>query len=199
MIARLTGLVASLTAESAIIDVNGVGYLVAASTRTLSQLSEGTEVRLHIETVIREDAFLLYGFATEEEQGWFRLLGSVQGVGAKVALAILSTLSGGELQSSIASGDKAMVARTPGVGPKLAQRICTELADKAGPALGPVTVGGTPAPVAGTTAADAASALTNLGFKPAPAAKVIQSALDDLGPDASVEDIVRIALKKSAR
>ncbi|MBZ6378023.1 Holliday junction branch migration protein RuvA [Pacificimonas flava] len=200
MIARLTGLVAQLGSDTAIIDVGGVGYLVGCSTRTLGQLSEGADVRLHIDTVVREDAFLLYGFATEEEQAWFRLLQGVQGVGARVALAILSTLSAAELQSAIANGDKAMVARTPGVGPKLAQRIVTELADKTGPALGSgdTSAAGAPPP-AGTLAADAASALANLGFKPAQAAKVIKAAMDELGENASVEDIVRSALKRSAR
>lgn len=199
MIARLTGKVDTLTADSAILDVNGVGYLVHASTRTISQLSEGAEARLHIETVVREDAFLLYGFAGEEEQGWFRLLQSVQGVGARVALGILSALSASELQTAIANGDKAMVARAPGVGPKLAQRIVTELADKAGPALTGGSTSGSPAAPAGGTAADAASALANLGFKPAQADKVIRAAIEELGQDASVEAIVRSALKRAAR
>lgn len=199
MIARLSGSVAALTADSAIIDVNGVGYLVHASTRTISQLSEGADVRLHIETVVREDAFLLYGFAGEEEQSWFRLLQSVQGVGARVALGILSALSPSEIQTAVANGDKAMVARAPGVGPKLAQRIVTELADKAGPALAATASGGGPAAPAGGKAADAASALANLGFKPAQADKVIRAAMDELGPDATVEEIVRSALKRAAR
>ena len=199
MIARLTGSVASLSEGTLIVDVRGVGYLVHASTRTLGQLSEGTDARLHIETLIREDAFELYGFATEAEQGWFRLLRSVQGVGAKVALAILSTLAADELQRAIGQGDKAMVARTPGVGPKLAQRICTELADKAGgmPGGGGAP-GAAPAP-AGSLAADAESALAALGFKPQAAAKVVREAVNELGGDARVEDVVRIALKKSAR
>ena len=198
MIARLTGVVAALEAEGAVIDVRGVGYLVSASTRTLSTLSQGAEMTLHVETVVREDAFQLFGFATEEERGWFRLLQSVQGVGARVALAILSTLSAGELQNAIANGDKAMVARTSGVGPKLAQRIVTELADKAGPALGP-SGSASGAALPGGVAADAASALANLGFKPAQAGKVVSAALEELGAGAQVEDVVRVALKKAAR
>jgi Holliday junction DNA helicase RuvA len=199
MIARLTGSVAALTADHAIIDVGGVGYLVGCSTRTLSQLSEGAEVRVHIETVIREDAFLLYGFATETEQGWFRLLQSVQGVGARVALAILSTLAANELESAIANGDKAMVARTSGVGPKLAQRIVSELGDKVLPGAGLAAAAGTPRAPAGSVAADAESALANLGFKPAQASKVVAAAIDELGKDAGVEAVVRVALKKAAR
>ncbi|MGB3722196.1 MAG: Holliday junction branch migration protein RuvA [Pacificimonas sp.] len=198
MIAKLRGVVDDLTADHAIIDVQGVGYLVSASTRTIAALSHGETAALHIETVIREDAFQLYGFAQPEEQAWFRLLTGVQGVGARVGLAILSTLSADELQTALANGDKAMVARTPGVGPKLAQRIVTELADKSGPALG----GGGAALVAakaGGVAADAQSALANLGFKPAQAGRVVGQALEELGADATVEDVVRIALKKAAR
>ncbi|EMD83767.1 Holliday junction branch migration protein RuvA [Pacificimonas flava] len=199
MIARLTGSVAALTPDHAIIDVGGVGYLVGCSTRTLSQLSDGAEVRLHIETVVREDAFLLYGFATEAEQGWFRLLQSVQGVGARVALAILSTLSANELESAIANADKAMVARTSGVGPKLAQRIVSELGDKVLPGAGLAVAGSAPSAPVGSVAADAESALANLGFKPAQAAKVVAAAVDELGKDAGVEAVVRVALKKAAR
>ena len=121
-----------------------------------------------------------------------------RGVGARVALAILSTLSAGELQNAIANGDKAMVARTSGVGPKLAQRIVTELADKAGPALGP-SGSASGAALPGGVAADAASALANLGFKPAQAGKVVSAALEELGAGAQVEDVVRVALKKAAR
>ncbi len=197
MIAKLKGIVDELAADHAVIDVGGVGYLVSASTRTIAAIGHGERVALHIETVIREDAFQLYGFLHRDEQAWFRLLTGVQGVGARVALAILSTLSADELQRALAHADKAMVARTPGVGPKLAQRIVTELADKSGPALGgaatPATAPG------GSIAADAQSALGNLGFKPAQASKVVGQAIEELGTDATVEDVVRVALKKAAR
>ena len=133
MIAKLTGLLDSFGADHAVIDVRGVGYLVSASTRTLSVLGAiGGEVALHIETQVSEDAIRLIGFASVEERDWFRLLTSVQGVGARVALGILSALTGDELHRAIAGGDKAMVARAQGVGPKLALRIVTELKDKAG-------------------------------------------------------------------
>ncbi|MBV7256040.1 Holliday junction branch migration protein RuvA [Pacificimonas sp. WHA3] len=204
MIAKLTGIVDTLTADSVILDVNGVGYLVSASSRTIDELAHGHAAALLIETVIREDAFQLYGFRDADEQGWFRLLTGVQGVGARVGLAILSTLGPGELQAAIANGDKAMVARTPGVGPKLAQRLVSELADKVVPGMG-VTAGaanlpgGGGAAAAGSAAAEAQSALLNLGFKPAQAAKVVAAAVEELGADAAVEAIVGLALKKAAR
>jgi Holliday junction DNA helicase RuvA len=133
MIAKLKGKLDSFTAEHAVIDVNGVGYLVGASTRTLSGLGAiGAEVILHTEMLVAEDFIRLVGFASAEERDWFRLLTSVQGVGARVALGILSALTGDELHRAIMSGDKAMVARAQGVGPKLAQRIVNELKDRAG-------------------------------------------------------------------
>ena len=200
MIAKLTGRVDTLTADNAIIDVGGVGYLVSASTRTLDRLAHGEAVSLYVETVVREDAFLLFGFFDTEEQGWFRLLTGVQGVGARVGLAILSTLSGDELQIAIANGDKAMVARTPGVGPKLAQRLVTELGDKVVPGSGVTSAGtGLTTTPKGGAAVDAQSALLNLGFKPAQAAKVVAQALEELGADAPVEALVGLALKKAAR
>ena len=197
MIAKLTGLLDSFGADHAVIDVRGVGYLVSASTRTLSVLGAiGGEVALHIETQVSEDAIRLIGFATVEERDWFRLLTSVQGVGARVALGILSALTGDELHRAIASGDKAMVTRAQGVGSKLALRIVTELKDKAGG----VVLGG-PAPVlaAGSHAADAASALTGLGFRPAEASAAVAKAEAELGPGATLDALVRVALKKSAR
>ena len=133
MIALLTGRIDSLDATSCIIDVAGVGYLVQASTRTLAALpSAPTQARLLIETVVREDAILLYGFADSAERDWFRLLTTVQGVGAKVALAILSALTPAELVGAIASADRVSLTRVPGVGPKLAIRLLTELRDRAG-------------------------------------------------------------------
>ncbi|PWG02727.1 Holliday junction branch migration protein RuvA [Sphingosinicella humi] len=198
MIAKLRGLLDSFGADHAVIDVAGVGYLVSASTRTLSGLGAiGDQVVLHTEMQVSDDAIRLIGFASAEERDWFRLLTSVQGVGARVALAILSALSGDELHRAIASGDKAMVARAQGVGPKLAQRIVNELKDKAGGVVLGGGGGGAPAP--GSQSADAVSALLNLGFKPAEASAAVAKAEGELGPEASLDALVRTALKKAAR
>ena len=197
MIAKLRGLLDSFGADHAVIDVGGVGYLVAASTRTLSALGAiGDEVVLHTEMQVSDDAIRLIGFATAEERDWFRLLTSVQGVGSRVALAILSALNGDELHRAIASGDKAMVARSQGVGPKLALRIVNELKDKAG---GVILGGATSAPPAGSFSADAVSALQNLGFRPAEASAAVAKAEGELGPEATLDALVRTALKKAAR
>jgi len=148
MIAKLTGRLDSSGAGQAVIDVGGVGYLVEASARTLDALGAvGNDVTIHTEMLVGEDFLRLLGFARAEERDWFRLLVSVQGVGAKMALAILSALEIADLQRALASGDAAMVARANGVGPKLAQRICNELKDKAG-ALGGMAMGGSRSPVA---------------------------------------------------
>jgi Holliday junction DNA helicase RuvA len=200
MIAKLKGLLDGSAADHAVIDVNGVGYLVFASTRTLSALGAiGGEVVLHTVMQVSEDDIRLIGFSSREERDWFTLLRSVQGVGAKVALAILSALSVDELHRAIASSDSAMIARANGVGPKLAQRIANELRDKAGGiALGPG--GGTGAPAApGSLAADAVSALANLGFRPAEASAAVARAEAELGPGAGLDALVRVALKKAAR
>lgn len=200
MIAKLRGLLDGLTADHAVIDVNGVGYLVFASSRTLSALGAlGEEVVLHTEMQVSEDDIRLIGFATGEERDWFRLLTSVQGVGTRVALAILSALSGDELHRAIASGDHRMLGRANGVGPKLAQRIAHELKDKAGGiVLGPG--GGTAAPPPpGSASADAVSALLNLGFRPAEASAAVAKAESELGPEATLDALVRTALKKAAR
>ena len=199
MIASLRGLLQSFAADHAVIDVGGVGYLVGASTRTLSGLGAiGDEVLLHTEMLVAEDFIRLVGFGTAEERDWFRLLTSVQGVGARVALGILSALSGDELHKAIASGDKAMVARAQGVGPKLALRIVTELKDKAGGIV--LGSGGEAAPPAiGSHSADAVSALQNLGFRPAEASAAVGKAEAQLGPDPSLDALVRLALKLAAR
>ena len=198
MIAKLKGLLDSFGADHAVIDVAGVGYLVSASTRTLSGLGAiGDEVVLHTEMQVSDDAIRLIGFATAEERDWFRLLTSVQGVGSRVALAILSALTGDELHRAIASGDKAMVGRAQGVGPKLAQRIVNELKDKAGGVV--LGGGGAPAPAPGSHSADAVSAMLNLGFKPAEASAAVAKAEGELGPDATLDALVRTALKKAAR
>ncbi|HEU4967630.1 Holliday junction branch migration protein RuvA [Sphingomonas sp.] len=198
MIARLTGQLAEAGADHAVIDVAGVGYLVQASSRTLSVIgSIGGQVMLFTELQVREDSMTLFGFGSAAERDWFRLLTGVQGVGGRVALAILSALSADELQKAVASGDKAMVARAQGVGPKLAERIVRELKDKVGGlALGPGTTAVLPA--AGT-ANDAVSALTNLGFRPAEANAAVAAANDELGDGASLDTLVRLALKKAAR
>ena len=197
MIAKLRGFLDSFSADHAVIDVGGVGYLVAASTRTLSSLGAiGGEVVLHTEMQVSEDSIRLIGFVTAEERDWFRLLTSVQGVGARVALGILSALSGDELHRAIASGDKAMVARAQGVGPKLAQRIVNELKDKAG---GVVLGGAAPVALPTGVGADALSALLNLGFKPAEASAAVAKAEAEIGPEATLDALVRSALKKAAR
>lgn len=198
MIAKLRGLLDGVGADFAVIDVGGVGYLVSASTRTLSNLGAiGEEVVLHTEMLVAEDFIRLVGFASASERDWFRLLISVQGVGARVALAILSALPGDDLHRAIASGDSSMVSRAQGVGPKLAQRIVNELKDKAGSVvLG--TGGAVPAP-AGSYAQDAVSALLNLGFRPAEASAAVARAEAELGPDATLDALVRGALKKAAR
>lgn len=197
MIARLSGLLAETAADHLVIDVNGVGYLAYASARTLTAIGPiGGSILLLTEMQVREDAITLFGFGSAAERDWFRLLTSVQGVGGRVALAILSVLDPNDLSRAIASGDKAMIARANGVGPKLAQRIAMELRDKAGGiALGP---GAAPAP-AGSATADAVSALANLGFRPAEASAAVAAASDELGADASLDALVRLALRKAAR
>ena len=176
MIARLTGLLAETAADHAVIDVAGVGYLVQASSRTLSAIGPvGGTVMIFTEMQVREDSMTLFGFGSVAERDWFRLLTGVQGVGGRVALAILSALSANELQKAVASGDKAMVARAQGVGPKLAERIVRELKDKVGGlVLGPAAL---------ATAPTAAVAAAN----------------DELGDNASLDALVRLALKKAAR
>ena len=200
MIARLTGVLAEIGADHAVIDVAGVGYLVQASARTLAALGGvGTDARLFTEMQVREDSMTLFAFGSAGERDWFRLLTGVQGVGGRVALAILSVLSAEELHKAVAAGDKAMVARAQGVGPKLAERIVRELKDKAGGlALGPGALTPNAAP-AGGAAADAVSALTNLGFRPAEASAAVAAANDDLGDGATLDALVRLALKKAAR
>lgn len=197
MIAKLKGILESAAADHAVIDVQGVGYLVAASSRTLDALGPvGGDVTIHTEMLVGDDFIRLIGFASASERDWFRLLGSVQGVGSKVALALLSTLETAELQTAIAAGDAAMVARAPGVGPKLASRIVNELKDKVG---GIAIVSGGVAPVAGGASSDAVSALLNLGFKPAEASTAVAAAQGELGEDAGLDALVRTALKKAAK
>ncbi|RXR27603.1 Holliday junction branch migration protein RuvA [Sphingobium fluviale] len=208
MIAHLKGILASTGADGAVVDVNGVGYAFGASGRTLSALGVvGDAVTVYTEMLVGEDFIRLVGFASAEERDWFRLLTGVQGVGARVALAILSALDGAELHRAIAAQDKAMVARANGVGPKLAERIVRELKDKTGTILtGPMAIGGAGmAPGAGGVApaggiaADALSALTGLGFKPYEASAAVAAAEAELGEGATLDALVRLALRKAAK
>ena len=198
MIARLTGILAETTADGAIVDVGGVGYQIHASTRTLDSLGPiGGDVLILTELQVREDGWTLFGFGSTGEREAFRQLTSVQGVGGRVALAILSVLDPAELAAAVSRGDKAMVARANGVGPKLAMRIVNELAGKLGsPALAGAT--GTAAPRGGV-AADALSALANLGFKPAEASAAVAAANQELGEGATLDALVRMALRKAAK
>jgi Holliday junction DNA helicase RuvA len=196
MIAHLKGRLDSTGIDHAVIDVGGVGYLVGASTKTLAAIGPvGEAVMLHTEMLVAEDFIRLVGFATASERDWFRLLTGVQGVGARVALAILSALDPADLSRAIAAQDKAMVARANGVGPKLAERIVRELKDK----IGGVAIGGA-APVAASGAsADAVSAMLNLGFRPAEASAAVAAAEEELGAGATLDALVRLALRKAAK
>jgi len=204
MIGKLKGLVDSVSEDALILDVNGVGYVVAASARTLRNLpGVGLAATLHIETQVREDSIRLFGFLAESERDWFRLLQSVQGVGAKVALAILSILSAAELAQAIALQDKAMVARAPGVGPKLAARIVLELKEKA-PALGVADLGGAIAAADQAAklpkaAEDAVLALVGLGYARPQAALAVARGVATLGADAATAALIRLGLKELAQ
>ena len=196
MIARLSGVLAETSAEGAVIDVGGVGYLIHASARTLDALGPiGGEVLILTELQVREDAWTLFGFGSAAERDTFRALTSVQGVGGRLALAILSVLSPDELSRAVSQSDKAMIGRANGVGPKLAARISNELQGKLG---APGLAGAAPTPRAGA-AADALSALSNLGFKPAEASAAVNAAQDELGDEATLDALVRLALKKAAK
>ena len=198
MIAQLTGLVAQIEADRCIIDVRGVGYLVQASTRTLAALDRPpTEARVLVETVVREDAILLYGFADAAERDWFRLLTTVQGVGAKLALAVLSGLSPRDLAGVIATGDRASLTRLPGVGGRIADRLLSELREKAGGVqVGAVTlVGG----AGGGIEADALAALSGLGFRRQEASPVVGAVLERLGGEADLNSVIRDSLRDLAQ
>jgi Holliday junction DNA helicase RuvA len=203
MIGKLKGIIDEVGEEELILDVGGVGYLVAASARTLRALpSVGQPAALFIETHVREDAIRLYGFLTASERDWFRLLQSVQGVGAKVALGVLGTLTGDAISAAIAHQDKAAMAMAPGVGPKLAARIVHELKDKA-PALGVADLGGA---IAGETdgklpkdAQDAVLALVSLGYARPQASLAIAKGVATLGADASAAALIKAGLKELAQ
>lgn len=199
MIAKLTGILDSIGDDWAIVDVGGVGYLVFCSTRTLSQMpGTGEAVSFVIETHIREDHIHLYGFLDHAERDWFRLLTTVQGVGAKVGLGIQSVLGPQELTDAILAQDKGMITRAPGVGPKLATRLLTELKDKVGgiaasaPAVAAVAANDSDRAVLD----DAVSALVNLGYRRGDAFGAVSGAMRTMGGDAPVEDLIRAGLKE---
>lgn len=205
MIGKLNGIIDSYGEDFIVLDVNGVGYLVHCSARTLQELpGVGEPATLSIETHVREDQIRLFGFRSDVEREWFRLLQTVQGVGAKVALSVLGTLKPGDLASAIAMRDKAMVARAPGVGAKVAERIVTELRDKApayadvDPAVirlsGAVEDRRAPQPLA-----DAVSALVNLGYGQPQAAGAVAAAARSIGEDAEVSELIRLGLKELAK
>jgi len=202
MIAKLTGILDDFGPDWAVIDVQGVGYLVFCSGRTLAALGiRGDACTVYTEMQVSETDMRLIGFTSAGERAWFKLLTVVQGVGSKVALAILSALTVEELQRACASGDAAMVARANGVGPKLAARIVNELKDKAGAlpvgAAGVALSAGVDVP-AGNVAGDVVSALQNLGFKPNIAASATDAAIAELGEEAGVSTLIRLALKKAS-
>ena len=205
MIGKLTGIIDSYGDDWVIVDVGGVGYHVNCSTRTLTALPQpGERASIAIETYVREDQIRLFGFAYDVERDWFRLLLTVQGVGTRVALAILGTHGPGDLATAISMQDRAMIARAPGVGPKVAQRIIAELRDKApafsgaDPALaklqGALEAGGR-----NTAINDAVSALVNLGYAQTPAGAAVATALGAAGEDAGAEELIRLGLKELAR
>ncbi|MEC9368016.1 MAG: Holliday junction branch migration protein RuvA [Pseudomonadota bacterium] len=204
MIGKLKGVVESFGADWVLIDVSGVGYEVHCAPRTLAGMPRiGEAVTLSIETHVREDHIKLYGFRTDTERSWFRLLQSVQGVGAKVALSVLGTLSPNELANAVALQDKGQVARSPGVGPKVAQRIVSELKDKIPAAALAAKAGDIVLPDAGEpatpAAAEAVSALTNLGYPIAQASAAIAAAAQSAGTAARTEELIRLGLKELAR
>jgi holliday junction DNA helicase RuvA len=199
MIGKLKGTIDSLAEDTVILDVHGVGYVVQCSARTLQKLpAAGEAATLAIETQMREDSIKLFGFLSEGDRHWFRLLLTVQGVGAKVALAIQTVLDATELAVAIASQDKAAVARAPGVGPKLAARIVAELKDKA-PAFDAAAARLAGLDGGNRTAQDALSALVNLGYGRSQAAAAIAASVAALGADAPASDLIRHGLKELAR
>jgi holliday junction DNA helicase RuvA len=205
MIGKLKGIIDSYGEDFIVLDVNGVGYLVQCSARTLQELpGVGQPITLSIETYVREDQIRLFGFRTDVEREWFRLLQTVQGVGAKVALSVLGTLKPADLASAIAMRDRAMVARTPGVGPKVAERIVTELKDKApafadlDPAVirlsGAIEDRRAPQPIV-----DAVSALVNLGYGQPQAAAAVAAAARSAGEGVDTARLIRLGLKELAK
>ncbi len=210
MIAKLRGIVDSVYEDCCIIDVNGVGYLVSASSKTLGRLNKGTEVSLLIETVVREDSISLFGFYDAWEKEWFNTLTKVQGVGAKVCLSILSALNPSQLAQAVSAQDKSSFLRASGVGPKLAARIVTELKDKivtiptGDVSLSDIAESDTPqsatplSEAASDTVEDVISALINLGYQRLEAYKVVSKVYAE-NADKSVSELIRLSLKEFAR
>lgn len=205
MIAKLTGIVDSTGTDWVVLDVNGVGYLLSCSNRTLSRMAVGERVSLVVETFIREERIVLHGFGDQADREWFKLLTTIQGVGARLALSILGVLDPDQLTRAIASQDKTALVRADGVGPKVAARILNELKDKVGNlALGPAASAGAPAgkgapaavPGATPALADAVSALVNLGYGRSEAFGAVVAAGRVLGDDAGVSDLIRQGLKE---
>lgn len=205
MIGKLKGTIDEIGEDHVVLDVHGVGYVAYCSARTLSRLGQAGEAAVvYIETYVREDVIRLYGFASQLEREWFRLLQSVQGVGAKVALAVLSTLSTSDLANAVALQDKAMVARAPGIGPKVAARIVAELKTKA-----PAFAGEAAASiglkqelgegVASAAVSDAVSALANLGYSRDQAANAVAAAMREAGEGADSAKLIRFGLRELSR
>ena len=201
MIGKLAGIVDSIADDHAIIDVGGVGYLVQCPSSTLSKLAAGAHVSLMIETKVSEDAIRLYGFHSAEEREWFRLLQTVQNVGSRVALNVLSALSSRELERALALSDKAAIGRAQGVGPKLALRITTELKDKAPSMMlrGHVDGGQVVALAPRGPEADAVAALVKLGYSPSQASESVARAANDLGQAAQADVLIRESLRAMGR
>ncbi|MBS0547485.1 MAG: Holliday junction branch migration protein RuvA [Proteobacteria bacterium] len=204
MIAKLKGVVDAVDEGSAVVDVNGVGYLVSASSRTLRDLVVGGPVTLLVETIVREDAIALYGFLATAERDWFRILTTVQGVGARVALSILSTLSPDEIARAIAAQDRASLSRPAGVGPKLAARLMTELKDKAAafgiaPASHKAPGADAVVPPTASVNEDAVSALVNLGYRRVEAFGAVARVTQRLGEGAALDAVIKAGLQELAR
>lgn len=213
MIGKLKGVVDSVGEEEAVIDVNGVGYLIHAGAKTLARLEAGAEAVVHIETYVREDQFKLFAFLSETERAWFVRLQSVQGVGARHALAMLDAVGTGEIENAAALGDVSTFERAKGVGKKLAQRIAAELKDKAPPlgrslsggaaglnaALGAAAPAAAPAPGGSGAREAAVSALINLGYGEGDARRACAAVMSDLGEEAGEGAIIKAALKELAR
>lgn len=204
MIGKLKGTVDEIGDDHVIVDVHGVGYVAFCSSRTLAKLNMGEAAVLYIETYVREDVFRLFGFITPLERDWFRLLQSVQGVGAKVALAVLSTLTPSDLANAIALQDKVMVARAPGIGPKVAQRIVAELKNKVPAYAGDISgamglkqeLG---EGVSSSAVTDAVSALSNLGYSREQAANAVSAAIREAGEEADSSKLIRLGLKELSK
>ncbi|MBO6091091.1 MAG: Holliday junction branch migration protein RuvA [Acetobacter sp.] len=202
MIASLSGFIIYRDTGSCVVDVNGVGYLVATSSRTLATLPSPPEkTNLLIETIVREDAILLYGFIENNEREWFRQLTSVQGVGAKMALSILSTLTLNELETTFTLSDKTSLMRTPGIGNRLALRILTELRDKVSKMFGKDNIINLPPTISSNdknnrTETDALIALTGLGFQRLEASRIVRRIMHALGPEAPLDIVIRDSLKE---